>query len=114
MMKYLSMFGLVAAPVLVFAQDDGISRLIDQIGGWIQALIPIAMAAALLVFFWGLVKYIFNQGEQDDAKKTMGWAGLALFVMVSIFGIISFAGGVLDIETDEPGTIRPPTIDGFN
>ena len=48
-------------------------------------------AAAFVTFFWGVVLYIFNT---DDSKKRadgtnwMVWSVVALFVMVTLWGII--------------------------
>lgn len=59
----------------------------------LSLLIPLLAAAALLVFFWGIVKFIRHAGSEDvreDAKNTMFWGLIGLFVMVSIWGIVIF------------------------
>lgn len=47
---------------------------------------------ALLVFFWGLAKFIFKVGEDEkavaDGKNLMKWGIIALFVLVSFWSII--------------------------
>lgn len=56
-------------------------------------IVPLLMALAFLVFFWGLVKFIANAGSEtvrEDAKHIMFWGVIALFVMVSILSIVSF------------------------
>ena len=51
---------------------------------------------ALLVFFWGLARFIFKIGSGGDAKavaegkQLMIWGVIAIFVMVSIWGILRF------------------------
>ena len=64
-------------------------------------LIPIAFAMCLLYFFWGIVKYMKNSAgsEQaaEEAKKTMLWGVVALFVASSVWGIISFIRSELSI-----------------
>lgn len=59
----------------------------------IQILVPILYALALLVFIWGLVKFIFRLGGDEKAveagKKLMLWGLVALFIMVSIWGILA-------------------------
>jgi len=64
----------------------------------ILIIIPIVVAMALLVFFWGLVKFIFRVGSGDEkaveeGKNLMKWGLIALFVMVSVWGIISLMSG---------------------
>jgi hypothetical protein len=58
---------------------------------------PLVASLALLVFFWGLAKFIFNLSGDSKAvaegKNLMIWGTIALFVMVSIWGIIRFFSG---------------------
>ena len=61
----------------------------------IRAIIPVVASLALLVFFWGLVKLIFRVGGGDEkavseGKNLMGWGLIALFVMISVWGILYF------------------------
>ena len=68
--------------------------LIHSLGGLINTSIAVVIAIALLGFFWGLVKFIFRVGGDekavDDGKRIMKWGLLALFVMVSVWGIVRF------------------------
>ncbi|OHA93375.1 MAG: hypothetical protein A3D37_02125 [Candidatus Zambryskibacteria bacterium RIFCSPHIGHO2_02_FULL_38_22] len=53
-------------------------------------LIPLAFTLALLFFFWGVAKYIWSAGDaKEEGKKIMVWGVIALFVMSSIWGIIT-------------------------
>lgn len=82
--------------------------LITRVGELIQSLITIVGALALLVFMWGLVKFIFSQGNETaktEGKKVMVWGLIALFVMVSVWGIIGFIQSDLGL---------PVTTDGSN
>jgi len=59
----------------------------------ISTAIPIVGGLALLAFFWGLAKFILNAGSEsgrEEGKEVMKWGIIALFVMVSIWGIIYF------------------------
>lgn len=67
--------------------------LLNAIDNLIDLLIPIAFSLALLFFFWGLAKFIFHAGDQktvEEGKRRMLWGVIALFVIVSIWGIIQF------------------------
>jgi len=52
------------------------------------------MASVSLIFFWGLAKFIFRVGGDENAVETgrrlMIWGVIALFVMMAIWGITSF------------------------
>ena len=101
-MKKVIITTLALAPALAFAQSLGnIETLITSIGRVVALALPIVVAIALLVFFWGLVKYIFAQGNEEskaDAKRIMLWGVIALFVMVSVWGLVRFIGNALGIQ----------------
>ena len=59
-------------------------------------LIPIMIATALIVFFWGLSRFILNSGSPEERKNGqnyMLWGIIALFVLLSVRGIIAFFSG---------------------
>lgn len=58
----------------------------------IELAIPLTVALAMLAFFWGLTKYIFSKGGDGkiEAKNVMIYGLVALFVMFSVWAIISF------------------------
>ncbi len=61
----------------------------------IQTVIPVVAGLALLIFFWGLFKFIFRVGSGDEkavgeGKNLMIWGLIALFIMVSVWGILRF------------------------
>ncbi|MEK7116864.1 MAG: hypothetical protein AAB837_01725 [Patescibacteria group bacterium] len=73
-------------------------------------LIPIAFTLALAIFFYGVAKYIWSAGtDKDEGKKIMVWGVVALFVMSSIWGIVTFLRGELNI-TGSDATMKIPTI----
>ena len=59
--------------------------------------LPVIIGLAFLVFFWGLVKFIFRIGGDEKAvgegKKLMEWGLIALFIMVSFGAILAFMYG---------------------
>jgi hypothetical protein len=64
--------------------------------------IPFLVGLALLAFFWYLVEFIWkgrdSSEEQKKGKMGMVYSIVALFVMVSVWGIIGFIGGTLGIS----------------
>ena len=56
-------------------------------------IIPLLIALSLLSFFKGLVAFIAKSGSEAEVakgKNLMIWGLLALFVMVSIYGILAW------------------------
>lgn len=94
-------------PALALAQIGSDSDLggartfVESLGEIVNLLIPIAFAAALLFFFWGLAKYILaagNEEAKEAGKNIMIWGVLALFVMASVWGLVAFIGDFLGVE----------------
>lgn len=112
-MKKLAIIALLTAPSLAFAQN-GLSTLIGTIQGWINLLIPLMLSLAILVFFWGLVKYIMNAGDEgakESGKTLMIWGMIALFVMVAFWGIIGWVSNSLGLNANNTfTTVTAPAI----
>lgn len=59
----------------------------------IKVTIPVVASLALLVFFWGLTKFIMKGGDDkaiQEGKSLIVWGLIALFVMISVWGILGF------------------------
>ena len=73
------------------------SELVQIFLNLIDAALPVLAAMALLVFLWGLVKFIFRVGGDEKAvvegKSLMKWGLIALFLLVSFWSIITFIQG---------------------
>ena len=115
-MKKIIIAVLALTPIFAFAQNlDNIGQLIASIGGIVQIALPIVVGLALLAFFWGLVKFIFAQGNEEakvEAKKIMLWGLVAMFVMVAVWGLVRFIGEALGVNQDE-NPIAVPTVPGL-
>jgi cbb3-type cytochrome oxidase subunit 3 len=81
----------------------------------VQLLIPLLAALALLLFFYGIVVFIYKAGHGDEltnAKNTLFWGIIALFVMVSLWGIVSYLSGDL-FGTTNIGIPRLPLLNEY-
>ena len=112
MKKALFALGLLAVPGVAAAQSLGnFEVLLQSIGRLVDIATPIVVGIALLAFFWGLATFIFSAGNDDAQKRgktLMLWGVIALFIMVSIWGIVRFIGSALGIS--EGGAVTPPTV----
>jgi undecaprenyl pyrophosphate phosphatase UppP len=96
------------SPVIASAQLGNVTNLIESVRNIIDILIPLVAALALLYFFWGLAQFILNSGSDDaktEAKNKMIWGIVALFVMVSVWGLVRWLGEAIGVN---PGTSDQP------
>lgn len=105
----LSVFAALAAPSLAAAQN--VQSLFLLASNLLNALIGILITLAIVVFFWGLVKYLLSGGATEDAHKgihQMIWGVVAIFVMVSIWGLIGLLQRTFQVENR--GAIIPAPV----
>ena len=100
---------LWAVPFFASAQGADINGLVAKAGLLLNQLIPLLIAAALVIFFWGLIQYIRSSGEGHGTGRNIMIAGIvALFIMVSIWGIIRLLQNTLGVGGSQP--IEPPQV----
>ncbi len=63
----------------------------------LNPLIPILIGLALVVFFFGLFKYVKtgfgDKNEVEGSKSLMLWGIIILFVMFSVWGLVAILQG---------------------
>jgi len=100
-------------PMLAFAQGTdlaGLNTVLEGLSGIVATLVPIAFAAILLFFFWGLAKYMFGDAEdKEKGKNLMIWGVIALFVAASIWGLVAFVGDIFGV--DQGDNIENPFVE---
>lgn len=74
------------------AGDYGtIAGLINRLIEIINQLILLMVALAIVAFLWGIAQYMLNLDSEDirqRMRKFMIWGIVAIFVMVSVYGIL--------------------------
>lgn len=79
---------------------------VDNLVGLMRPLVTIVIGLALLYFLWGVVKFISASGDESEVtkgKEAMFWGIIALFVMVSIQGIVYFVTNSIEITGPNSG-----------
>lgn|SRR3989344_4237679 len=88
-----------------------LTEILNKFGELINLATPIVVALALLYFFWGLAQYILNASNEEkkkEGKAIMIWGILALFIMVSVWGIINVVRTTFELDDN---SIDVPTVD---
>lgn len=106
-------------PVAAFAQTLNFNQLetpVSSLGNIINKIIPVVIGAAVLVFLWGVLKYVVAGDDPEkraDARWFMVWGIVALFVMVSVWGLVRILQNTIGVSSSS-GAPGFPQIPGTN
>jgi len=93
-------FALLTVPAVAFGALDKVKTLLKtDLPEIVRSLGVLVVALAMLFFFWGTAQFIlkFDDKTKEEGKTKMLWGIVALFVIFSIYGILSVIGDTLDI-----------------
>jgi len=71
----------------------------------IGVAVPLIITLALVYFLFGIVKYLTSAGDESKRKesvKVITFGIIALFVMVSVWGVVSFITNTFDVPVGVP------------
>ena len=106
--------GLALLPAIAAAQKfQNIKNILDDTISVLQILLFVFFGIAILVFSWGIVKYISAAGDPaklKEARSFILWGIIFIFILVAIFGIVAFIKSAFDLGV--PTDIKPPTLPG--
>jgi hypothetical protein len=111
-----AVLALLLVPFIASAQSlEPLGNLITSANNIVNRLVPLAITVAMLAFFWGLIKYIAKQSK--DATKTgrdmMIYGILAIFVMVSIWGLVRLLQTAFGLGPNERSQTPQAPTSGF-
>ena len=93
--------GLFLLPLITLAQTTFFT-ILGAILVAINRLVPLVMTLAIFVFLWGLAKYIFQTDTvegKESARNIMVWGIIAIFVMVSLWGLVNLLEVLTGVNT---------------
>ncbi len=118
-MLLLVPFFFLVVPVVVSAQTNFFFTLrpyIVQLLEIIFLLLPFALTLSVLFFLWGLAQFVYRAGdikEHENGRRIMVWGVIAIFVFVSIFGIMEVILQTFNLDVAGPrllGVVGIPTV----
>jgi len=71
----------------------------------LNPVVILLLGLALVYFMWGVFKYVNRGGEEGDRVQgaQMMWYGIiAIFVMVSVWGLVYILINTFDLDTSKP------------
>ena len=108
---------LCVIPVFVFAAPPSpnptyLHTLITAFLQLFNILIKVAFSVGLLMFIWGLAKFVSHSGNEksiEQGRQFMVWGIIVLFVMVSVWGIVALMQTMFDADAGAPMTTPSTT-----
>jgi hypothetical protein len=110
----------VTAPVLVCAQAvpaaSDLFYFTDFFGQFLVVLDDVVLVLtglALAFFIWGLVVFIRNSGDEkakDEGKQKMIWGIIALFFIISVWGLVALLQEVTGVDGGAAGLSAPAIL----
>lgn len=97
-----------SSPVLAACSAIKFKSLLDILV-WVKCVItaiviPLIFTFAFLFFLWNVLRFLRSSADKDkqEAKERMWWGIIALFIMLSVWGIIAILSGTLGITPSVP------------
>lgn len=99
------------APMLAFAQtpagnintSGGLAGVLDGLQLLLQRAVPIIVAIAIVVFLFGVLRFVFNAGNDEkrtEGRKFMIYAIIGIVVMVSVWGLVYFVQNTFGLSNN--------------
>lgn len=119
LVRVLGAGALFASPFLAFAQGtyadgDNLFSILGIVSGFLNTLIPILITLTVVYFIWGVFKYATaKDGEgQAEARTVMTSGIIALFVIVSIWGLVALLNNTFGIDQGGPSPFLTDCVSG--
>lgn len=90
----------MAVPAIAAAQT--LFSILTTLQALLDALIPFVITIAVLFFFYGVEKYIFNADNEEaksQGRNIMIYGIIGLFVIVGVWGLVGVLAETFNIET---------------
>jgi hypothetical protein len=103
--------GIYSQTQIVRAEPASLFGIVLVVESILNALIPVIVGFEVLYFFWTIGVAILHSGSENGAteiRQKLVWGVVAIFVTVSVWGIIQFFSYVLG--TPEGAICPPPQI----
>ncbi len=89
-----------------FVKIDSLSTLLHIATCFLTVgIIPMLVTFAIIAFIWGVITYVIGKGDPKVLEKGrwyMVWGIVALFVMISVWGLVKVLGNTFGINAVLP------------
>jgi hypothetical protein len=104
LVSLLTFISGIAIPVFAAAPRNFNELIrVTIIGGILSPLVPFLVGLAVVIFIYGVITTIFSEGgeKKEDGKKFMFWGIIGIFVMVSMWGLVTILQNTFGFSGNE-------------
>jgi uncharacterized membrane protein len=104
MKKIAALLAVILVPLVSFGQADfNLSNggIISNLLLIINQLIPFIIGVAIFIFIVGLIRYVNaggDEGKRGEARNTIIWGLIIIFVMFSAVGIVNILNNTFSLD----------------
>lgn len=114
MKKFLLAAILFAVPALASAQINtgNLNRSVGNITDTINLIIPLMLAVAVIVFIYGVIRYILGQGEIERSKAVnrIVWSVVAITAILAVWGLARLLINIFGLNPQQLQRNEIPTV----
>ena len=103
-------------PFLATAQSNfsSLDNALDSIVSIMTRLVALVIGLAVLFFIWAVFRYVGSGGDEKERAEARGlvvWGIVAIFVMVSVWGLVRILDSTFNLTNDAlpAPQLFPPT-----
>jgi hypothetical protein len=82
--------------------QNGVGGVVGCIIGFFDAAVYLIIAASIVYIIWGAFTMIRSEDKREDAKKTIYYGVIGLFVMVSVWGLVHILDNTFQLSGQGP------------
>ena len=102
----------LSLPQLAHAQatNNGLFGVLSRAHQLVNQLLPFVITLTLLVFLWGIFKFVMSGGNEEARKQAKGfiiWGLIALAIMVSVWGLVNLLIQTVGVDNTPPPAPTP-------
>jgi uncharacterized membrane protein YidH (DUF202 family) len=107
---------MAAAQVVDISQKSstldtgGLGGFIIQVNRVVNYIVPFLVGLAVLVVIYGVFSFISNAADEEaraNAKHFIIWGVIGIFIMLSVWGLVTILENTLTFQKDNAGITNP-------
>ena len=102
----IALAAVLLSPIISFAATTDFKSLVSGITtGILAPLIPLIIGLAVVVFLWGVLRFIVAAGDvkkREEGRNFIIWGLIGITIMFSIWGLVKILTDTLNLDKTPP------------